>query len=121
MQIPCPLDAYDWLTHFDSLRWQRGEQYAYLSLLDPSGRRIKQDIKGYFRSKQDADAYFNSVLNLTQCTEYRRGYPDMTNKKLSPIEQETRIYRAFVSFIQYPEGKPVAKQCYKPVMTVTAA
>lgn len=117
VQIPYPIkEIFDWCHDFDHIRWFRGEQFAQLDLIHPtSGERIRQPVTGYFASKASADAYFDMILALTKCSEFRRSYPDMTNKKVKPVIQETRIHRAFVSFIQYPEGKAIAKQCYRPV------
>jgi hypothetical protein len=113
VQIPYPKESFTW-ADFDPIRWWRGDRFCYMNLYDPDGKEIRQAISGYFRSKEDADIYFSSLLGLTQCTERRKGYSDITNKKIIPSVVETRVHRAFVTYIDYPQGKAIAKQCYKP-------
>lgn len=126
VQVPYALDEYDWDEHFKDLEWFRGEQYAYLELYKAGsvvrnddgeiidGKRIKVPVSGYFRSQEDADKYFDWILKLTQCEEYNRNYPIKKVKKLKPKVRKTKVHRAFLAMVKYPEGDVIAYKCYRP-------
>ena len=101
VQIPSPIpnDQLDWATHFENLRWFQGNLYAELELKDGSGNQVLPSVSGFFENQASADSYFDAVLNLTTLTEHNRKYHiHVSPTRIIPV-QETRPYRAFVTFI----------------------
>jgi len=116
VQIPSPIpnDQLDWMTNFESLRWHQGNLYAELELQNSSGDKINPPVSGFFENIAAADSYFNAVLGLTTFSEYNRKYhPNTSPPKVIPV-QETRPYRAFVTFIN-SSGKAEVETKFQPI------
>ncbi len=94
IQIPAPKDSYDWIADFQNLRWQQGNQYAELVV-----EGWKHGVSGWFASVDAADAFFDTVLNLTTAVEINRLYPIHKTPKTNIPVRETRPWRAFISEI----------------------
>ena len=108
VQIPSPKETFIWEEDFENLRWWQGNQYAEL--------RFNENyvpVSGWFKDEEQANAYFDAVLELTTATESNRVIPKHSNPKTSIPEQETRPYRAFIESIN-AEGRAVCEVKYTP-------
>jgi alpha-L-arabinofuranosidase len=109
VQIPLPLDEYDWQNDFEPLRWIQGNQYAELRF---QGQFVP--VSGWFRDRAAAEAYFDAILNLTTAVEDNRVIPIHTQPKTNIPVQTTRPYRAFIVHLG-SDGKAVCDTKYVPI------
>lgn len=94
IELPAPREDYDWLTAFENLRKESGNQYAGLKL-----EGWKTPITGFFANKNAANAYFDYLINYIldpTVVEEDRFYPEHTNPRTAIITQTWRPYRAFL-------------------------
>lgn len=108
IQIPAAKEEYNWQADFESLRIQRGNQYAEMRFED-----YKAAVSAWFESVEAANNYFNAVLNLTTATEKNRVFPQHSNPQTNIQIQETRPYRAFIKSVN-ELGQAVCHAVYKP-------
>ena len=109
IQIPKAKDEYNWNDDFKPLTWHRGNLYAELYF-----QSIRDPASGYFLNKESADAWFDSILNLTDAIELNRKYHERKFKQPRDItEQITRPYRAFITSINN-QGRAVCHLKYVP-------
>jgi hypothetical protein len=93
IQIPAPLPDYDWDTHFLNMRWNAGNQYAEMRLVD-----WKNPISGWFASKEAANQFFDYLVNniLDPTVEVDNiVIPEHSNPKTNITTQIWRPYRAY--------------------------
>lgn len=108
IQIPAAKETYDWVTNFEDLRWQQGNQYAELVL-----EGWKHGVSGWFANVDAADAFFDAVLNLTTAIEVNRLYPVHKTPKTNIPIRETRPWRAFITEVNN-QGNPTTLTKYFP-------
>ena len=110
VQIPAAKDSYDWTTNFNNLRRIHGNQYAELHFNEPY-----VPVSGWFRDAAAANAFFNTILPLTNATEKNRKLPIHSNPEMNIAVFETRPYRAFIKSVNN-QGVPVCHAQYRPVI-----
>ncbi len=108
IQIPGALAEYDWDIHFKDLRWIQGNRYAELSL-----KGYKAKVSGWFESENQANLFFDAILNLTIAEEENRNIPKHKYPRTDITFQVTRPYRAFIESIN-EMGQAVCHLKYIP-------
>ena len=109
IQIPAPLEEYDWVDHFEQLRWEQGNQFALLELTG-----YKTTVSGWFKDKDEANRYFDEVLALTTATEENRILTEHSSPKVDIPQRITRPYRAFITRVD-SNGRAECLAKYQPV------
>ena len=107
VQIPAPLLEYSWETHFESLRWTQGNQYAQMKL-----EGWKTTVSGWFASEEEANSYFDAVLGLTTAVEENRIISTHSSPKVNIPTRVTRPYRAFITEVD-ETGKAICLNKYQ--------
>lgn len=80
--IPLPISGLDWETHFESLRWVRGNVVGRWYLQNSTSR-----LGGYFNTEQDALNTLNQLIQLT------------TLQPKTPLPRITRNSSTFITSI----------------------
>ncbi|MGL5876948.1 MAG: hypothetical protein ACRC2V_04070, partial [Xenococcaceae cyanobacterium] len=112
IQIPAPLAEYDWNTHFENMRWEAGNQYAEMRLVN-----WKNPISGWFANKTAAESFFNYLKDyiLDPNTEVDNiVIPEHSNPKTNIPVQTWRPYRAFHMSAPTNENQTTCLNKYYP-------
>ena len=90
IQVPGAKNSYDWVTDFECVFWEAGNQYAELRF-----KNYVHKVSGYFASKTAADNWFDRVLTWTVLEEKNRSYSDLKDPVTAVPVQTHRVNRAF--------------------------
>lgn len=107
--IPLPISNLNWQTHFENLRWVRGNVTGRWYLQNSTAR-----LGGYFETEQNAIDTLNQLIQLTTL-EPKTTLPRITKNSSTFIQSVGVVTRPYKAVIVEKQGNQIIPiQCFTP-------